>query len=584
MKRFIGLVTAWALCLAASAAVPDSVTAGITGTVAAADSIADDAAGRYDYFFLEAMLQRQKGNSTAVFDLLRHCIEINPGAAEAYYYLAQYYLALKDKDTAAAYFRKAADLNPGNTTYIETLARSYAGVGRLDEAIATFERLLRADKSRDDILEVLYQLYLKQGEFDNAVKALERLEEMEGKSERLSYAKSDIYSWQNRKEEAIAEMKQLADQYPNDLNYRCMYGDMLQRNGHEAEALDIFRGILAEEPDNMRAMMSVRSHYKQENDSAAADSMTLAVLVNKNTSSAERIYIMREEIGESEGAAGDSTKIMALFGHVADAGYADAGMLMLQTAYMDLKKMDRDSIGTVLLKVLEMVPDNAAARFQLVSDAYMAEDYGRVIALCAEARQYNPDEMAFYYYQGHAYIQKGDDAAALNAFRNGIDAINEKSDPAIVSDFYSLMGHLLYEAGEREQAFAAYDSCLHWKDDNIEAMNNYAYFLSLDGENLDKAEAMSYRTIKAKPDSGTYLDTYAWILFMQGRYAEAKVYIDQAVQADSLESVVITEHAGDIYAKAGDTAGAVGYWRKALEKSPDNKALIRKIKKRKYIK
>ena len=50
----------------------------------------------YDQFFLEAMVQRQKGNNDAAFDLLRHCLEINPEAPEAYYLLAQYYNALKD--------------------------------------------------------------------------------------------------------------------------------------------------------------------------------------------------------------------------------------------------------------------------------------------------------------------------------------------------------------------------------------------------------------------------------------------------------------------------------------------------------
>lgn len=584
VTRFIMMLAVWASTLTAGAAVPDSTARKACGNAACGAAGACDASDRYDYFFLEAMVQRQKGNSTAVFDLLRHCIEINPGASEAYYYLAQYYLSLKDKDTATRFFKRAADLSPGNTTYIETLARSYAAGGKFEDAIATFERLLSVDKERDDVLEILCQLYQQQGDFDNAVKAVSRLEELEGKSERLSYTKSEIYSQQNRNEEAIAEIKQLADQYPNDLNYRGMYGDMLLMNGHEKEAIGIFRSILAEEPANTRAQMSVRTYYKQDKDTVAADSMTLAILTNRNTQPAARIYIMRQEVMESENAGGDSTRILALFDSVAAAGQADEDMLLLQAAYMDLKKMGKDSINAVLVRVLGMAPDNAAARLQLVADAYSAEDYARVIALCAEARQYNPDEMAFYYYQGHAYIQTGDDAAALHAFKNGIDVINDKSDPGIVSDFYSLMGHLLYEAGERERAFAAYDSCLQWKSDNIEAMNNYAYFLSLDGTRLDKAEAMSYKTIKAQPKSSTYLDTYAWILFMQQRYAEAKVYIDQAVQADSTGSAVITEHAGDIHAKAGDIDKAVEYWTEALGKDPGNKILARKIKKRKYLK
>ena len=72
----------------------------------------------YDQFFLEAMMQRQKGNNDAAFDLLRHCLEINPDAPEAYYFLAQYYNALKDGEKSLAYIQKAASLDPENATYM----------------------------------------------------------------------------------------------------------------------------------------------------------------------------------------------------------------------------------------------------------------------------------------------------------------------------------------------------------------------------------------------------------------------------------------------------------------------------------
>ena len=45
----------------------------------------------YDQFFLEAMIQREKGNNDAAFDLLRHCQELNPDAPEVYFFLGQYY-------------------------------------------------------------------------------------------------------------------------------------------------------------------------------------------------------------------------------------------------------------------------------------------------------------------------------------------------------------------------------------------------------------------------------------------------------------------------------------------------------------
>ena len=550
----------------------------------AAAQTGNNDAGRYDRFFIDAMLQRQKGNNDAAFDLLKHCVHIRPEAPEAYFFLAQYYMSLKQNDKAIECFKKAADLEPDNSTYLETLAKAYVTNDNDSLAIGTLEKIVEKETGRIDILEMLVQLYQNRADYDNTIKTLDRLETLEGKNERLTYAKSEIYSLTGDKKAAINEMKKLADQYPNDLNYRGMYGDALLMNGREKEAFDIYTDILKAEPDNYRAQLSMRAYYKQKDMAADADSMTMQLLLNKNTGDDARVYIMRQEIAESENGGGDSTKILRLFDRMMAQPQASTDIAILYATYMSLKKMPQEKIEAVLEKVLAQTPDNAAARLQLVAYAWQRDDLDRVIELCKAARQYNPDEMAFYYYEGMAHFRKDDNDSALNAFQNGISVISEHSDPDIVSDFYAVMGDLLYEKGRAAEAYAAYDSCLQWKDDNIGCLNNYAYYLSVNGDSLDKAEKMSYRTVKAEPKNATYLDTYAWILFMQGRYAEAKIYIDQAVQNDSDSSAVILEHAGDIHAKAGDIDGAVELWARAAAKDPANKLLARKIRQRKYIK
>lgn len=539
---------------------------------------------KYNYFFLEAMMQREKGNHTAAFDLLRHCVTIDSTAAEAYYFLAQYYRAIKDSERSMACFRQAAELSPGNTFYQEVLAQAYVEDKQFDEAINTLEKLTTTEGDRDDVLEMLAQLYQQKEDYPNMIRTLTRLENLEGKSERLSYTKSNIYTRMGDKKAAIAEMKNLADQYPNDLNYMGLYGDALLLNGEDKKAIAIYNRILEEEPNNSKVQLSMRAYHKQQGDTLAADSLTKGLLTNNNTPKDTKVYIMREEIGESEENGGDSARIINFFECMAQQPKPDTDMLLLYAAYMNLKKMPNDSVNALLERVLAIAPDNAGARLQLVNDAWINDSLDRVIELCQTARQYNPDEMAFYYYQGMAYYRKNDNDNALNAFQNGISVINDKSDPAIVSDFYAVLGDLLYQKGKEKEAFEAYDSCLQWKDDNIGCLNNYAYYLSELNRDLDKAEQMSKTTIKAEPKNATYLDTYAWILFLQKRYAEAKIYIDQALQNDSDTNAVITEHAGDIYYANKDVEKAVELWRKAAKEKPDDKALEKKIRQRKYIK
>ncbi len=575
MRRLLTylLLTCWTLTSLAEVVQPSSSTS-----------------QRYDNMFLEAICQRQKGNNDATFDLLRLCIEIDSTRSEAYYFLAQYYGAMKQKDTAMTYFKKASQLEPDNDIYLETLANAYISQRQYKEGTEALQRLYDKHPEREDALGMLIQLYEQQGDYDNAIQALTKLETIQGKSERLSYAKSNFYTMKGDKNAAIAEMKTLADQYPNDNNYRCLYANTLYINGQKKKAVNIYDDILNEEPDNRSAQLALLAYYSDKKDSVKVNEFVERILLNKNATTEDRIGLMRQMIGDSEQSDGDSTKVLKLFHRILDMPQADAEIAIFCAGYMSMKKMPNDSIQQVLERVLEISPDHAAARLQLVSYAWQAEDRDRVIALCNDARQYNPDEMAFYYYQGIAYYQKDDLDNALNAFQNGIGVITQESDPDIVSDFYAVMGDIYHQKGMEQEAYAAYDSCLQWKPDNIGCLNNYAYYLSLKGLRLNDAEQMSLRTVKAEPKNPTYLDTYAWILFRQGRYQEAKEYIDRTIENDSDSTAVMLEHAGDIYYMADEHEKALVFWQKAIDlwdenqgDTTDKQVLIRKIKLKKYI-
>ena len=541
-------------------------------------------AERYDYFFLEAMTEREKGNASAAFELLRHCLEINPEASEAYYYLAHYYLGMKQNGKALEAFRKASELEPDNVSYLETLAQMYLQSQDLKAATETFEKLSKAEPEREDVLGMLVQLYSEdEKQYSKAIDILNRLEEIDGMNERISYAKADLYWKMDNGKAALAEMKKLADQYPYDLNYRNAYADMLLANDQDKKAFDIYRGILKEEPGNSKVLMSLRTYFLAKGNTAAADSTTIKILTESNANTDEKIYILRQEVMESENNGGDSIKVLSLFERTISAKDSDPGIGLLMASYMQLKNMPKEDINRVLEGVLNKAPDNASARLQLIADAWEKKDLDRVVNPCAAARQYHPDEMAFYYYQGVALAQQDKNAEAIEAFRNGIGVIKEDSSPDIVSDLYAILGDLLHQDGYKQEAFAAYDSCLQWKPENYSCLNNYAYFLCEDGGDLEKAEKMSYKAIKAEAKNATFLDTYAWILFKQERFAEAKIYIEQTLQCNSDSSAVIIEHAGDIYAKCDNIDKAVELWKEALRKSPDNEILARKVRQRKYI-
>lgn len=538
---------------------------------------------RFKYFYLEAITQQQKENFDAAFDLYRHCLTINPDAAEVYFALAGYYGALDQDSLTVKYFKKAAELSPANNTYMERLAEVYINENRIDDAIESYESLYEQNKDRSDVLSMLFRLYEHKKDYPKMLSTLSRIEMVDGASERLSLARMNVYEQQGKQKEALAELKSLAQKHPYDMNYRVMMGNWLLQNGQKEAAYQEYQYVLSEEPENTLAQMSLMDYYQAEGQDSIASVMKEKILASDKTPVDTKVTLMRQVVQDNERQGGDSTQVLAMFRRILSQKQTNSDMAELCAAYMSLKKMPSDTICQALERVLEIAPDNAGARIQLLQHIWDTKDFDRIIDLSKTALQYNPEEMAFYYFLGLAYSQKDMRDEALATFRKGTSVINEQSNRDIASDFYAIMGDILHEKGLASEAYAAYDSCLQYKDDNLGCLNNYAYYLSEENKDLSKAEQMSYRTVKAEPDNSTYLDTYAWILFMQGRYAEAKIYIDQAIKNDSTASVVLLEHGGDIYARNNEIDKAVDYWQQSLNKGNTSKVLIRKIKLRKYL-
>ena len=516
---------------------------------------------RFKYFYFEAVNQQNQEHYDAAFDLYTHCLDINPYAAEVYYALSGYYAELGNDSMSMVTVSKAADLDEENDTYLERLAINYINTGKFDKATDCYERLVARNKNRSDAFGILLQLYNQQKDYDKMIWTLNRMEQSEGASEQITLSKMRVYAMTGNKEKELEELQQLAGKHPNDMNYRVMMGNWLLQNDRTDEALEEYEYVLGIEPENQAAQMSMLDYYH----AVGSDSL------------------MRQVVQENEQNGGDSTEVISVFRRILQEPQADSDMLELYAAYMNLKEMPQDSINQVWRQALQITPDNAGVRLQLAQALWSAQQFDDVAALCEEGTEYNPDEIGFYYFLGLSYLQKDDDDATLNAMQRGVSQIDEESNPDIASDFYAIMGDILHKKGRDQEAFAAYDSCLLHKPDNYGCLNNYAYYLSLNRTDLQKAEQMSYRTIKAEPTNATFLDTYAWILFQQERYAEAAIYMEQTLQNDSTPSADVLEHAGDIFAKNEQMDRAVDFWQQAVDAGAESKVLIRKIKLRKYI-
>ncbi len=549
------------------------------------DSLAPNDRKRFEYIFTEAARLHAAGKYSEAFDLYEYARSIDPHAAEPYFFESIYYSQMKQDSMAIEFLQKAVSLNPKNLTYTEHLAQYYIGNRQFDKAIEAYESIYAQNHENTDALRILAQLYQQQKNYPMMLRTIERLEVEEGESEQIALAKMRVYELMNDKKAAYRELKTLSDQHPLEISYKTMLGNWLMQNDRQKEAYKLFMEALKEEPDNSYAQISLYDYYNSTHQETLAQEMLDKILMSKKTDTDTKIMMFRSYIQNNESNGGDSTQVLELFDKVLAVPHPTSEIAELRAAYMSLKKMPADSLCAAYQRVLDIAPENASARMQLVQLLWNKKKYQEVIAQTETAHQYNPDEMVFYYFGGMAYYQEQKEDETLSEFRRGLAQVNSKSQPELVSDLYMIMGDILNKKNEQDASFAAYDSCLQWKDDNVPGLNNYAYYLSVIGKDLPKAEAMSYKTIKAEPSNGTYLDTYAWILFMEERYVEAKAYIDQALkyQDTTANNSTVLEHAGDIYAMNGMSDEAVDFWSQSLQSGNDTATLKWKIKNKQYI-
>lgn len=550
----------------------------------------------YDYYYTEAVKQKVLGNHDAAYSLLEYCLELNPRSGEVLYDLGLYALYMQNDSLGEKYLERAAALEPDNIWYREMLSGFYLSRSDWDKAQGCLEEMMRLNPKRSDVMMRLVALYQNSQKYASAIDVLNCIETLEGKSLQVSMDKYWMYMQLKDKDKAYAELQQLSDEFPNDLSYRVVLATQYMANEELDKAKQILDEVERKEPENLSLRLAMMDYAQViKNDSLYQASLD-RLLFGKSTDEGTRLRVMKDYVSQQNKNGRQKEQVRTTFRRVLADPRSGADMWMMYAAYQTMEKDSQDSIAVTLDKVLELEPDNKVALQELIMLNIRKQDFPALIRLCEKGIQYYPDMLVLYYYKGLAHYQLDDEKQAITTFELGVRQEKTKGDENMVSEMFSILGDLYHGQKENEKAYAAYDSALVYKDNNLGALNNYAYFLSLENKDLDKAQEMSYKTIQIEPDNVTYLDTYAWILFLKGKYTEARIYMDKIVayyekepvtdkEKENRESINggVLEHAGDIYYHCKETDKALEYWEKASKLDGGSDLLEQKIKQKKYI-
>lgn len=592
IRFFLGQIGLWTACIlllsACGTARPSKVHTELPRT-AAQNRL-------YDYYYTEAVKQKILGHHDESFQLLQYCRELNPQAGETLYDLGMYALLMRQDTLAEEYLLRAATLEPDNIWYRETLSSYYLSRSEWGKAQECLEEMIRLNPKRSDVMMHLVNLYQNEKKYAQAIGVLNRVETLEGKSLQLAMEKYWLYMQLKEKEKAYGELKSLIAEYPNDLSYQVVLGREYLVNDEIDLAKQIFDDVAKKEPNNT-FLLQAEMDYAQvvKNDSLFQASLN-RILFGKEVDQQTKWSVMKAYAAQQPEDSLYQLRVKQTFKKLLAEPETGIEIWMLYAVYQITQKESPDSIEPTWNRVLQLQPDNQAALQELLRISISKQNFRKIERLCDKAVQYYPDMVVFYYYKAMAHYQLDEKKQAIATIELGVRQEIKDEDKGMISDMYSILGDLYHEQKLQEKSYAAYDSALVYNSKNLGALNNYAYFLSLENKDLDKAQEMSYKTVQAESDNVVYLDTYAWILFLKEKYTEAKVYMDKIVgyyenepesekEKESKASVSggVLEHAGDIYFLCGEADKALKYWKIAQEMGDVSPLLSEKLKQKKYI-
>lgn len=536
---------------------------------------------KFDYFYYEAANLKNAGKYDAAYDLFSYCLSLDTASSPVLYELAMFQLQRNRPEKAVEMLKSAVAHSDDNFTYRMTLAGLYRNLGMYGEASDSYEELVKRYPDKSELNYYLADALTQEGEIGAAIDAYNVLESTMGMNETLSLQKFKLYQTLKQPDKAFEEIEKLANKYPMNARYRLLMGDLHLENEETEKALACYQQAHEIDPDDPRYIVSMANYYDQTGDKEAAEQEIRDALVNEKLDVETKVGILSRYVQRLQQTQQGIENANSLFQTLLDQHPEDTELKLMYGSLLMAQQKEEEAKFQFQL-VTEMEPSNEGAWQQLLNISLKGEDIPEVIRICTRCKELFPEAPEYYFYLGIGYYMQEKYQESLDTYYAGLKIIPE-GNGVVKSNFYGQIGDLYYQMEKMDEAYKAYDEALKYNENNAPVLNNYSYFLTLDKKDLKKAERMAAQCIKLEPDNATYLDTYAWVFFVQGNYTLAKIYIENALSKDKTNSAELVDHYGDILYMSGEKDKALEQWKKAKEMGKDTDVLKQKIAKGIYI-
>lgn len=509
--------------------------------------------------FSKGLECKYKEDVSGAIKNFEEALKFMPNDAASMFELSEQYVKAGKMEEGFEMIKQAAQLDPENKWYQMRLAMFYRTLEQFDDYIKVFERLTAKYPGDVDMLSNLIEAYLITEKYDKAIEKLDILEQQAGVSALVSEQKVEIYQRQGNTKKVISELEKLIAENPENTRYYSMLAKVYMENKKEKEAVKLYNKIKEIDPSDPYINISLLEYYENKKDYDKAFDELIEVINNKNLDFNTKANIYEYWFNKHQDAK-DIDQQALRAGNAFLVNYPDNKMGYLVMASYHINKQEYQPCSVMAQKALEYDHTNYAAwQYLVICDgALRANDSLKKHSV--EALQFYPTQPIFYWYAGVSHALDKQDAEAISYFEKGRKFVTDKN---ALMDFDSYLGDLYHSVGETEKAFQAYDRVLNQDPDNVLVLNNYAYYLSLRKEDLDKAKAMALHAVELDPNNAIYLDTYAWVLYQKGEYKAAEAQMEKAVKLLKSPDKTYYQHYADILDKVNKPEKAAEYRNKA---------------------
>ena len=542
--------------------------------------LSEDKRNEFEYLFIEGLKQKKLGNMQNAVSIFSRCLEIDPNSSVAMFEMANIHYANKDLTSASLLLEKAISINAENKWYKLLLADIYRQRQQFSEAAELYTELSELEP---ESLEFLYSKAVLLGmakKNAESIDAYNQLEKKTGLNEQVSIAKQEVYLQWGKPEMAFEEINKLIESDPEQPEYYGLLAELYQKQGDQENALKYFNKILEIDPDNGFVHFSLANYYLEQNDKEKAYDHIKKAFSNEGLDADAKIQYYMLQTSDKENSDWSDEQVSELLDILHETHPGDNRMYTIYAEHL-LQQNKIDEARGYLRKYLETDKSNFVIWQQLLFMDNDLQDFENLYTESKEALELFPNQAVVYALNSVASLQLKKYEEALKVLEEGEAYILDNQSLKVQFELYKAEAN--YNMNRVEEAFKSFDKVIKLDPDNYMAINNYAYYLSIRGRDLEKAERMSGKVVQANPNNPTYLDTYAWVLFKRENYELAKFYIETAINSGGGENAVLVEHYGDILYKLGEKEKALENWRKAKLLGEGTEVLEQKIKESRFI-